>query len=272
MSRYWIFQNNRIAGPFAVEELVRLPDYQSRSLVCVEEPDGGRGEWSLACNAEEIAAFQPSKSPSVPAGLSSNDMVQVGGYLEKLALLDSRIAEHKQKLDHSADANDVVAKRLHDIDTMVAEKRRVESVLAKIEALNTPQAPKPFPVADRTFVIMTIDDDPTIRRILQLRLELKGCRVLPQQNGLEALKSLADSSAVKPDLIICDVMMPGMDGYETCRLIRAQGIAVPFLFLTSKSASVDKVRGLEAGADDYILKPFDPHELEAKVARHLRDK
>lgn len=118
--------------------------------------------------------------------------------------------------------------------------------------------------------VMAIDDDPSVRRVLKLRLELKGYEVALYENAPEALAVLAAARTPAPDLIICDVMMPGLDGYETCRRVRAMGAAMPFLFLTNKGASVDKVRGLEAGADDYILKPFDPHELEAKVARYLR--
>ncbi len=118
--------------------------------------------------------------------------------------------------------------------------------------------------------VMAIDDDPSVRRVLKLRLELKGYEVALYENAPDALAALAAKDAPAPDLIICDVMMPGLDGYETCRKVRAMGAAMPFLFLTNKGASVDKVRGLEAGADDYILKPFDPHELEAKVARYVR--
>ena len=119
-------------------------------------------------------------------------------------------------------------------------------------------------------LILAIDDDPSIRRILQLRLEMKGCKVELRDNGPAAIASLSDPAQPKPDLIICDVVMPGMDGYEVCRLVRGLGFKGPFLFLTSKRLTADKVRGIETGADDYILKPFDPHELEAKLARYLR--
>jgi CheY-like chemotaxis protein len=203
--------------------------------------------------------------------LSSNDFSDVGRLLEKVALLESKIAEHEKGLVRAAAAQTPPAEP-RELELMLAEKKRVESIMLKVEALNVPTGPLPFPVGDREFVIMSIDDDLSIRHLLKLRLELKGCAVVLQENGPAALQYLDDPSSPKPDLIICDVMMPGMDGYETCRRIRAKGIAVPYIFLTSKGSSVDKVRGLEAGADDYILKPFDPHELEAKVARHLRKK
>jgi DNA-binding response OmpR family regulator len=117
--------------------------------------------------------------------------------------------------------------------------------------------------------ILAIDDDPVTRRILKTRLELKGWRVVLKNNGVEALEHLTDPAQTAPDLIISDIVMPGMDGFALCRRIRKLGIRSPLLFLTSKDASEDKVRGLEGGADDYNIKPFDPFELEAKVSRHL---
>ena len=118
--------------------------------------------------------------------------------------------------------------------------------------------------------ILAIDDDLNIRRLLKLRLELKGYSVELAESGVDVIERLEELSADRPDLVICDVYMPGMDGYSVCRQLRKAGWTMPFLFLTSKAESADKVRGFESGADDYLLKPFDPHELEAKVARHLR--
>ena len=119
-------------------------------------------------------------------------------------------------------------------------------------------------------LILAVDDDATVRRILKLRLELKGYSVRLSETATEALTYLSGPPNPMPDLIISDVMMPGMDGYQLCDEVRKLGVKRPFLFLTSRGQSADKVRGIEAGADDYILKPFDPHELEAKVAARLR--
>jgi DNA-binding response OmpR family regulator len=119
-------------------------------------------------------------------------------------------------------------------------------------------------------LILAVDDDATVRRILKLRLELKGYSVVSLENGSEVLAYLSEPKNAPPDLIISDVMMPGMDGYQLCDEVRKLGVKKPFLFLTSRGQSSDKVRGMQAGADDYILKPFDPHELEAKVAARLR--
>ena len=118
--------------------------------------------------------------------------------------------------------------------------------------------------------ILAIDDDEDVRDVIQLRLEMKGFEMVLKNNGPEALSYLADSAQSPPDLILCDVLMPGMNGYEVCRAVREKGIKTPFLFLTGKGYTDDKVRGLESGADDYIVKPFDLHELEAKVNALLR--
>lgn len=118
--------------------------------------------------------------------------------------------------------------------------------------------------------ILAIDDDPNIRRLLKLRLEMKGYTVELAESGVDAVSRLKELSADPPDMVICDVYMPGMDGYGVCRRLRAAGWKMPFLFLTSKGESADKARGLESGADDYLLKPFNLQELEAKVAGHLR--
>jgi len=119
-------------------------------------------------------------------------------------------------------------------------------------------------------LILAIEDEENIARLLRLRLERKGHQVVVKENGPEALAFLQGPPPQAPDLIICDVMMPGMDGYEVCRRVRALGLKTPFLFLTAKGQSEDKVRGMQSGADDYLTKPFDPHELEAKVEAHLR--
>jgi len=260
MARYWIYQNNRVAGPYAVDELLKLPGYHPRSLVSPEEPDGGRGGWNLASNVPELNAPRPVSG--TPDPLSAQDLSEVGKLLEKTALLEAQIAKLKEGLDKAPEPP-------AEIERMIAEKARVDDIMVKVGALTSPPPAQPLPAAARSYTVLSIDDDPNIRRLLKLRLELKGCGVVSLENGPDALEYLAQSASIKPDLIICDVMMPGMDGYEVCRRIRAQGIAVPFIFLTSKGSSIEKVRGIEAGADDYILKPFDPHEIEAKVARHL---
>ena len=113
---------------------------------------------------------------------------------------------------------------------------------------------------------MIVDDDPNIREVLAVLLSSEGYRVSTAENGLEALK-LQDSE--KPNLVILDIMMPGMDGVEVCARIRARS-SVPILFLTAKSQDTDKVDAYTSGGDDYLVKPFSQTELLMKIKSLLR--
>jgi two-component system alkaline phosphatase synthesis response regulator PhoP len=102
---------------------------------------------------------------------------------------------------------------------------------------------------------------------LRLNLTAEGYRVTWAVDGKAGLqKALAES----PDLILLDIMMPGMDGWEVCRELRKKGVRAPIVILTVKSDEVDKVVGLEMGADDYVTKPFGLRELKARIRAHLR--
>lgn len=114
--------------------------------------------------------------------------------------------------------------------------------------------------------ILVVDDEPRMIRFIQMNLELEGYQVSQAGNGFEALNQLRDEL---PDLVILDVMMPDMDGFETLRLLREVS-AVPVIMLTVKADEEDKVRGLELGADDYVTKPFSPKELSSRVKAVLR--
>ena len=114
--------------------------------------------------------------------------------------------------------------------------------------------------------ILIVDDDPNIREVLAVLLSSEGYRVSTAENGLEALK-LQDSE--KPNLVILDIMMPGMDGVEVCARIRARS-PVPILFLTAKSQDTDKVDAYTSGGDDYLVKPFSQTELLMKIKSLLR--
>src|SRR3954470_20149484 len=117
--------------------------------------------------------------------------------------------------------------------------------------------------------ILVVDDDRDIARFVELNLSLEGFEVDVAHDGVHALE-LATTNP--PDLIVLDVMMPIMDGVEVVRRLRAQAstASVPVVMLTAKSLSADKVVGLTAGADDYIVKPFDTLELVARVRTTLR--
>ncbi len=116
-------------------------------------------------------------------------------------------------------------------------------------------------------VIGVIEDDESVRRSLQLNLELEGYGVVLASDGEEGISLVEKHS---PDLLILDVMMPKKDGLQTCKELRNKGISTPLILLTARSAEVDKVLGLELGADDYLAKPFGMRELVARVKALLR--
>jgi DNA-binding response OmpR family regulator len=117
--------------------------------------------------------------------------------------------------------------------------------------------------------VLVVDDDVDIARFIEVNLRLEGFDVLVAHDGEEALEVIA---ARMPDLALLDVMMPKLDGVELCRRLRSEPLtaSLPVIMLTAKNLSVDKVVGLTAGADDYIIKPFDTLELVARVRSTLR--
>lgn len=114
--------------------------------------------------------------------------------------------------------------------------------------------------------ILVVDDDRHIAELISLYLEKEGYDTKEAYDGREALK---EAESIKPDLIILDLMLPGLDGYQVCTEIRKSS-NVPIIMLTAKGETFDKVLGLELGADDYIVKPFDSKELVARVKAVLR--
>ena len=115
--------------------------------------------------------------------------------------------------------------------------------------------------------ILIIEDDTTMLRGLKDNFEFKGYRVLTAADGEDGLETALGQ---KPDLIILDIMLPKINGYEVCRLIRAEGLEMPIIMLTAKGEESDIVLGLNLGADDYVTKPFSIKELLARTAAFLR--
>ncbi len=115
--------------------------------------------------------------------------------------------------------------------------------------------------------ILVVEDEPTIATGLQDDLELEGYAVEVVGDGDAALKRVLEGDF---DLIVLDIMLPGMDGFTVCRDARMKGIRTPIIMLTAKGQEVDKVVGLELGADDYVTKPFSPRELIARIKAVLR--
>ena len=114
--------------------------------------------------------------------------------------------------------------------------------------------------------ILIADDDPHIRQLLVFALAKAGLETIEAEDGEGALAQIASHS---PDLVILDINMPRMDGIEVCRRLRAQG-DLPILFLSSRDDEIDRVLGIELGADDYVTKPFSPREVVARALAILR--
>lgn len=114
--------------------------------------------------------------------------------------------------------------------------------------------------------VLVVDDESHIRELAQLYLEKEGYRVVLAESGEQALRLIKQE---RPDLMILDVMLPGMDGFAVCKEVRRWS-TLPILMLTARGEDVDKIVGLELGADDYLAKPFNPREMVARVKAILR--
>jgi two-component system KDP operon response regulator KdpE len=121
----------------------------------------------------------------------------------------------------------------------------------------------------RKHLVLVVDDEGAIVRLLRATLEADGFAVITADRGEQAIRLLNQE---RPDLIVLDVMMPEMDGFETLRRIRSdsQVPTVPIIMLTARTGDVDKLKGFQSGADDYVTKPFNPDELLARIAAVLR--
>ncbi|MGP3958711.1 response regulator transcription factor [Nonomuraea sp. 3N208] len=115
--------------------------------------------------------------------------------------------------------------------------------------------------------LLVVDDEPALREALQSSLEFEGYKVVTANDGQAALDELARESY---DAVLLDVMMPRLDGLTACRRLRGSGNHIPVLMLTARDAVGDRVSGLDAGADDYLVKPFELDELLARVRALLR--
>ena len=113
-----------------------------------------------------------------------------------------------------------------------------------------------MPTLSRT--ILLVDDEPSIIQFARIYFERDGFRVQEISDGESALEAVAKQH---PALIVLDVMLPKLDGFEVCRKLRASGDQTPIIMLTARDEDIDKILGLELGADDYLTKPFNPREL-----------
>lgn len=117
--------------------------------------------------------------------------------------------------------------------------------------------------------VLLVEDEPAQREVLRYNLEAEGFTVVSARDGEEALERIAEGL---PDLILLDWMLPHLSGIEVCRRLRMrpETRAIPIIMLSARSEEVDKVRGLETGADDYVIKPYSVVELMARLRAHLR--
>ena len=120
---------------------------------------------------------------------------------------------------------------------------------------------------DRIPKVLVVDDEPNIRELVEVALKFHGCAVAVSASGKDALHQ---AEVYQPDLMILDVMLPDMDGFEVCRMLRADGNDVPVIFLTARDTTSDTIRGLTLGGDDYVTKPFSVEALVARVRAVLR--
>ncbi len=115
--------------------------------------------------------------------------------------------------------------------------------------------------------ILIVDDDQDILKVLQANLNFEGYNVILAQNGIEAYQKAIEEN---PDLIILDLNLPDIDGIQICHKLREKNIEIPIIMLTARDSMSDKILGLECGADDYIVKPFNFLELNARIKSCLR--
>ena len=115
--------------------------------------------------------------------------------------------------------------------------------------------------------ILIVDDEPNVCELIRIYLEREGFAVLIAHDGLVALDLVARE---RPELIVLDLMLPGLDGWKVCEKLRSAGNKVPIIMLSAKGEEMDRILGLELGADDYVTKPFSPMELVARIRALLR--
>lgn len=122
-------------------------------------------------------------------------------------------------------------------------------------------------MAEERIKVLVVEDEFSIRKFLSINLNREGFEVLEAVSGEEALEIVR---RIKPGVIVLDIMLPGIDGFEVCQRIREAVPNIVIIMLTAKSQDMDKIMGLELGADDYMIKPFNPLELIARIRANLR--
>lgn len=175
--------------------------------------------------------------------------------------LEAERVDYERKLAQAASL-EVEADLQQTIEGLADEVRE--------EIENEPEAVDEIPAfdPDREYVVLAVDDSPTIRKLVALTLEEQGFKVISAADGIEALNILADQL---PDLILSDINMPRLGGYKLCKFIKKheRTASIPVVMLSGKDGVFDKMRGKMSGCDDFIAKPFEAAELVAKVREHI---
>ena len=123
------------------------------------------------------------------------------------------------------------------------------------------------PAASPAIRVLVVEDEPQMQVILRDNLEFEGYEAIAAETGEKALALVAQ---VQPDVILLDVMLPGISGYQVCRKLRESGVGAPIIIITARNTEIDRVLGLELGADDYVGKPFSVQEVMARVKVQVR--
>jgi serine/threonine protein kinase len=178
------------------------------------------------------------------------DIFSVGVVLEELAARQT-MPDAFHRLVACATARD----RVHRFQSM-------QELAGALRRLDTGK-----PRGSEPATILVIEDDDTLRTVLEMGLTSEGYRVLVAGNGREGLLLAAEEA---PHLVLLDVTLPGLNGFDVCRELRHRGFNAPIMMVTGKTEEVDRIVGLEIGADDYLTKPFGQRELVTRVRVHLR--
>ncbi|MEK7403769.1 MAG: protein kinase [Acidobacteriota bacterium] len=151
--------------------------------------------------------------------------------------------------------------------TARAPERRYPSMEELAADLRRLPTEAPAPVRSEAHSILVIEDEEDLRTTMELSLSEEGYRVLTAGNGREGVRAAIEE---RPDLVLLDVMLPGLNGLDVCRELRRRGFLAPIIMVTGKAEEIDRVVGLEIGADDYVIKPFGRRELLSRIRAHLR--
>jgi CheY-like chemotaxis protein len=143
----------------------------------------------------------------------------------------------------------------------------MEELACDLRAVGEHRAPAFAPPECVAAKILVVEDEDDLRSGVEINLAREGFRVLPAATGAEAMRLARDE---QPQLVLLDVMLPGMNGIDVCRALRRKGFEAPIIMLSARSEEIDRVVGLEVGADDYVTKPFSMRELLARIRVHLR--